>query len=150
MPHPFLFRFHPLSGGTDVVQAAGVRVTHAERRRVKGTIGGIFTEVETCGFDHSKLNIRTQDTIGSYGRKDSMRQAVVPKTAAGVKTRLRRLRPQEAEVIAAIDAKIERLQAELAESRTARRVAVREAWTKAHVVRLSDLTVEPDRELASR
>ncbi len=147
MEYPFLIRTYDQK----VTQAQTLRVFHAEKRKVVGQIGGVFNEVKTYGYDHSRINIRGLDCINAFGRKESARTEQVPKTAAGIKTALRRLRPQEAERIAAVDAEIERLTAEierltaeLEAKRRERKALVGEAWTKANVVPLSHLTILPD------
>ncbi len=146
LSHPFLFLERGRPRGANIVQAFGVTVAHAERLKSDGTIGG-FTVVKAVSFDHSKITLRPHDPINGLGRKTSSMRFTVPKTAAGIKTVMRRLRPQEAARIAAVDVEIARLVEELASKRAERRTIVQEAWVKAHVVPLAHLTIQPDRDL---
>jgi hypothetical protein len=56
-----------------------------------------------------------------------------------VKKVCRELRPAEAAEIEAIDAEIARLESVISITRDRREEAVREAWGKAHVVRLAEM-----------
>lgn len=65
-------------------------------------------------------------------------QARAQATAAGIKKVCRRLRPQEAEGIDSIDTEIAELERRIAEAWDRRQEAVREAWSRANVVRLAE------------
>lgn len=84
--------------------------------------------------DHGKIELRVKgpDVSLAVG-------ATVPRTAAGVKTALRRVREQEAAAIEAAEARIEAAQRELREAKEALAAARQEAFARGHVVRLQEV-----------
>ena len=63
----------------------------------------------------------------------------VAASAEGIKTVLRRLRPQEADLLEAIDRDIEHLQAQLDALRARRKDILHVAWQRGNVVRLNEV-----------
>ena len=103
---------------------------HMEIRRPTGkTLGGMFNIFEGTGrFDTTRVQIGAANHTRS-----------VPYTAAGIKTVLRRVRPQEAAAIAEAECTIERLTAELEAARAALKSAQAEAFARGNVVRLAEV-----------
>lgn len=107
-------------------------------------IGPIGTSVGTGKMVAGKLRVqlwgseKIRDWFGR-GHGASTASAYVERSAAGVKARLRRARPQELTAIEAIDADIAATEQRLAELRLARKTAVRQAWQRGNVVRLSEV-----------
>jgi hypothetical protein len=64
---------------------------------------------------------------------------IVPATAAGMKSGLRRLRKLEAQQLSEIDTEIESLQAKIHALREQRKLIIKEAWAKGNVVRLQEV-----------
>lgn len=139
----YLFRTYRGGPMGQVVTTEDLRVTPKERHRTKKIIGGMFREIEHAGWDRSGLTIRAVQMQRANGTEASgMEQRTVDNTAAGVKTVLRRLRPQEAELLAEADAEIAVAVEQLRAARCRRMELVSLAWTKAHVVRLNELDVK--------
>lgn len=139
---PYLVR-----GGSParIVHATALFIQHAAKYRERGTVGGVFVHIEQVGVDRSRVEVRARDGVNAFGRGDGRNIGrTVAKTAAGIKSVVRRIRPQEAEQLAVIDAEIAQWQNVIATLRTTRKALVAEAWTKAHVVRLSELEIRPD------
>ena len=118
----------------------------------KGTgrhIGGIPV-METDGWDKNRLQLfsKQDDTKSLHGYRDELRIYGLPAKAADVKSRLRLVRPQEAEVIAEVDGRIDVKLAELEALREERSAAVKVAWAKANVVQVKDLREIADARLA--
>lgn len=135
--YPFILKYK----NGKYYQTAVVQVTFKETTRVRRS-NALFNVTEHSGWDKSQLSVfifGTDDlrpkaangvTIGThYGR-------VVPKTAAGLKSVVRRLRTQEAREIGLIDSEIETLQGAILAARERRQAAVAKAWTQGHTVRL--------------
>ena len=117
-------------------QASELTVEHPEIRKIRYSNLGGFRFGHSTGtgrFDHGKLDIRSPQ-VSSYVFR-------VPATAEGVKSVLRRIRPQEAEQLDAIDADIAQLQAELDALKERRKQALHTAWQRGNVVRLKELEV---------
>lgn len=138
---PFLFKTRD-----GILQAGKLRVTRIEKRRyrpVSGVIPGIgqvLTSDPTGRYETDKLRVAPQDNRYADGRGCGTHwNAHVPRSAAGVKAVVRRIRPEEAAAIAACDARIARLEEDLRKSREIRAEAVQVAWGKAHVVRLAEI-----------
>lgn len=123
-------------------QAADVTVTLAPKYRTKSVrqspIGPI-RQIEQAGWDGKQLRVTPRGTLSATGRERSPGASVVPRSAAGVKAVLRRLRPSEAVVLDALDAEVRAAEAHLVELRRQREAEVRAAWAKAHVVPLKDV-----------
>lgn len=121
-----------------VVDDDDLQVQYREVRRAIRDLG-IGTLVEHAGWDKSHLRLGARRATEAGGRKISSGHGViVASTAAGVKTALRRLRPEDQAELDGIDAEIVRLRGLIADCRRQREAAVARAWTKAHVVRLAD------------
>lgn len=118
--------------------APEIRVRRVEKTRVKGQVGP-FTEVEGTGqYRTDLLNVIAIDSTNGAGQKERHND-YVQTTAAEVKKKIRRLRPQEAEAITECDAVIADLQSRLNEARVARAELVAAAWQRAHVVTLKEI-----------
>jgi hypothetical protein len=119
----------------DVVLVEDLHASFREKRKPKTTKIGDRTYVEQIhdGYDKSQ---------GSNGLHASSVSVVCPKTAAGLKTCVRKLRAQEAKALADIDREINALKAQIAELREQRTVVVKEAWSKGHVVRVNELEIK--------
>lgn len=135
--------------GRTLIQTSALRVTRIEKHRVKSVrqspIGPI-REVEGTGrFESDVLRVAVhsrdeQRPILADGRPTGgNRMEQVERSAAGVKRTVRRLRPQEAEQIDLIDARIAEHEAAITELRARRTDLVRDAWSKANVVRLAEI-----------
>lgn len=123
-----------------------IKVTPFETHKVKrtGHIPGLgsYNEIEHKGWDRKRLTIIALKPTWAAGyARDTAERAVCDNTAAGLKSVLRKLRPQEAERLTTIDAEIEALKQAIGAKRRERKLVVREAWSKAHVVRLNEIEV---------
>lgn len=109
----------------------------------QSTIGGIpINRQESTGRrDRKRLDIvvRKGTTARGIESSRSRDRAQAAATAAGVKQVIRQLRPQEAAMIDEADKEIAELEEQLAFARDNRAEIVRNAWGKAHVVRLADM-----------
>ena len=115
-------------------QASELIAEHPEIRKTTYSNLGGFRFGHSTGtgrIDRRKLDIRSSQ-VSSYVFR-------VAATAGGVKSVLRRLRPQEAEQLDAIDADIARLQAQLDALKEQRKQALHTAWQRGNVVRLKEL-----------
>jgi len=133
---------------TDVVQVGQIGARHPEINRVKRDYG-VFREVEGTGRRDRRF-VRIFATRGdedrgpqvSYahgGRSSAGAVAYTSSNAAGVKSVLRRLRPQEAEELDALDREIAELQQQLGQVRNRRMEVIQRAWASGHVVRLQEV-----------
>ena len=127
-PYDVSDRFAGTADGADGVKP--ITCWHAEIHRPTGkTLGGMFNVVERTGrYDTARVQIG----VGGHTRS-------VPYTAAGIKTVLRRVRPQEAAAISAAEDTITRLTAELEAARTALKAAQAAAFAHGNVVRLAEV-----------
>ncbi len=118
MQYVFKGRYHP-------VLSPDYTATRIEINRPKGKpVGGLFQMVEGTGkFVPGRLRVTLHETSESAYIEDS---------AAGVKTRLRRLREQERAELQAIDEEFERLHER-------RKVALAKAWARGNVVTLAEV-----------
>jgi len=117
-----------------IFQASQLGVEHPEIRRVKYSNLGGFRFGHSTGTgrrDHNKLDISSPEVRSFVFR--------VAATAEGVKSVLRRIRPQEAQLLDAIDADIAQLQAQLEGLKQRRAEALQRAWQQGNVVRLKDV-----------
>ena len=127
----FLLNFH---WRKRIFQASVLRLVHPEIRKLKNANLGGFRFAHTVGtgrIDRRKFDI-TSPQVSSYVFR-------VAASAEGVKSVLRRLRPQEADLLEAIDRDIEQLQAQLDALRERRKDTVRTAWQRGNVVRLNEV-----------
>lgn len=125
------------------VVADEIAVMHPMIYRDSGRrIGGVFTELEATGR-HNKtrfeIAVRKGRTARGVESSRSRDRAEADATAAGIKRVCRRLRPQEATRIAAIDDEIATIETDLREAKDRRVKVVREAFAKGHVVRLAEM-----------
>src|SRR5690348_1720215 len=117
-----------------IFQASELTVEHPEIRRTTYSNLGGFRFGHSTGtgrIDRRKLDIRSPQ-VSSYVFR-------VPATAEGVKSVLRRIRPQEAEQLDAVDADITRLQLQIDALKEQRKQALHTAWQRGNVVRLKEL-----------
>lgn len=134
----------------DIFLVDEVDVRHGEHTRTKRIIGrdsGFpMREIEGVGRDRSRFVVRGLEAKKANGTAAYERWARVypAANAKAVKARLRVLREQEAERIAAVDARIEEKRAELHALRRERIGLVHEAWTKGNVVRVNELHEQAD------
>lgn len=136
--------------GAYLVTVPDLRLRWRERRRVKRVLAHGMREVEGTGnADKSRLSFGRygSDAVRSTGLngRDPQYHAI-PANAAGVKSTIRQMRPQELERVAAVDEKIDALKKQIADLREERDAIVREAWSKGHAVRLADCKAIADRE----
>ena len=135
----------PGDGRSPYVVADEVIVQHPLIFRKAGrqsTVGGIpIRRMESTGrrdrsvFDVVVVRGTTARGIETARPRD---RASAQASAAGIKKVCRRLRPQEAGRIEAIDAEIAELEGRIAAARDRLQEAVREAWGRANVVRLAE------------
>lgn len=120
-------------------------VFSVEKTRATGkTIAG-FREVTGTGRARTDV-VRIRSTEGALrggGQKGEWGN-YVKRTSAAVRDSLRRVRPEEVEVLARFDARIADLEEQLRQVRLARAEAAADAWRKAHVVTLKDVTEKID------
>lgn len=129
----------------DLVQSDTPWIRHAAKYRTKRLIGGMFREIEVSGVDRKHLDVTARNPRRSDGRKGGSNVSTqVEKSAAGLKTAVRRLRPEEAARLDEKDAEIAAALERVVALRAERSEIVREAWRRAHVVRLSEITLAPD------
>jgi hypothetical protein len=145
----YLVRGRSLSQ-TRIVQSTTPFVQHKAVHRPTGKSIGGFTEVAVAGVDRKNVVVASRDTVYADGRGGQGVRAHVAKTAAGLKTAVRRLRPQEAERLDEIDAEIRALREAITALQAARKNVVAEAWAKAHVVRLNEITLASDPTLRAK
>ncbi|HLG74209.1 MAG TPA: hypothetical protein VK009_27630 [Chloroflexota bacterium] len=115
-------------------QAADITAEHPEiRKTTYSNLGGFRFghSVGTGRIDGRKLDIRSPQVTSFVFR--------VPATADGIKSVLRRLRPQEAELLDGIDRQIEELHAQLSALKEERSQALHLAWRHGNVVRLKEV-----------
>jgi hypothetical protein len=125
-----------------IFQASELTAEHPEIRKTAYSNLGGFRFGHSTGtgrIDSRKLDIRSPQ-VSSYVFR-------VPATAEGVKSVLRRIRPQEAAALDAIDQDIADLQARLDALRERRKDALHAAWQRANVVRLKEVEdlLRPDK-----
>lgn len=148
-------------GTNRIVQAPQLRTQYREVTRVKRVIPGLGQEVEHAGWDNSQLLVKAaavwggddavtrhteEPVLRSNGTRaqDNVSGGYVRATAAGVKARARRIRPEEAATIDQLDQELRGLEWAMGELRRRRSEAVREAWSKGHVVRLNEVLPAKD------
>jgi hypothetical protein len=115
-------------------QASILKVVHPEIRKLKQASLSGFRFAHSIGtgrIDRRKLDISSPQ-ISSYVFR-------VAASADGVKSVLRRLRPQEAALLDEIDSDIEQLQAQLDALRERRKETLHTAWQRGNVVRLKEV-----------
>jgi len=115
-------------------QTSTIRATHPEIRKVRyHSLAGmrIGHSVGTGRIDRKKIDISSPDASSFVFR--------IAATAEAIKAVLRRIRPQEAEVLDAIDRDIADVQSRLNALKDRRQDALRTAWQRAHVVRLAEI-----------
>tara|TARA_R110000824_G_scaffold111216_1_gene259564 strand:- start:50 stop:544 length:495 start_codon:yes stop_codon:yes gene_type:complete len=115
-----------------------IGVKFAERTRIVNTIKtglGDMNTIEQTGWNRGEIIISA-----------ASRGARVKATAVGVKTALRRIRPQEGELLDILDSDIAELEDRLKAAKAERRATLRDAFNAGHVVRLAEV-VEVAEEL---
>lgn len=107
-----------------------LRFLHLYRSEGKLDIGGISGNrlIDTGRVDKNVV----ETTVKNWGFRIGL-------TAVGVKAQLRRLRPQEAELLAKQDEYIDHLRSELRSAEQMRKALLRDAFTKGHVVTVAEL-----------
>lgn len=117
-----------------IFQASTLKAEHPEIRTTRyQTFGGmrIGHSTGTGRIDRRKLDITSPQVSGYVFR--------VPASAEGIKSVLRRIRPQETAVLDDLDAGIKQLEAQLEILRERRKQALHTAWQHGNVVRLKEL-----------
>lgn len=117
-----------------IFQADTLKVCYSEIRPVRYSNIGGFRIGHTMGksrVDRSKLDITAHEASSYIFR--------VAATAEGIKGILRRLRPQEAELLDGIDRQIDDLQSRLSALKEDRNQALHTAWRHGNVVRLKEV-----------
>ena len=134
MPQPqFILNFHWRKPAR-IIQASELKVEFPEIRKTTYSNLGGFRFGHSTGtgrFDRNKLDIRSPQASSYVFR--------LPATAEGVKSVLRRLRSQEADLLDGIDRQIEDLQARLTALKEERSQALHLAWRHGNVVRLKEV-----------
>lgn len=128
----------------EVVQVEAVDVEHPEHMKVVRDMGFAREIAGTGRYDHRSLSIsayreggiRNARGVDSSGHVFTRTES----SADGVRKVLRRLRPQEAARLDEIDDDILLAVAHLHTLRQTRKEIVDEAWKRAHVVRLNEIT----------
>jgi hypothetical protein len=120
-----------------VYQTGQLLVKHPDITRQTHTVAGFPFHEATGKVDHQRLDIRGMRDERTPGLDSIVFR--VRRVAADVQTVLRRLRPQEATELDAIDAEIVQLQTALAAAKERRKAALSKAWTRANVVRLHEV-----------
>jgi hypothetical protein len=123
---------------TSLYTAEEIRASVAFKR-TKLRNGQIAVSIER---DESSLTISPVEPRSEIGCRSSGGVAYVARTAAGVRSRLRWLRPADGKAIGKIDAKIESLEAQIAQLQKQRGQVVKQAWAKATGVKLNELHLE--------
>jgi hypothetical protein len=137
----YLLRARRVDGKHMLLQVEALRVAHPEITRVKRDYG-VLREVESTGrVRNDTLHIYPRGgdhpiVAASGFRGPDGYGGVVPNTAAGVKSTLRRIRPPEAAELDAIDAEIADAEQVVTRLRRERTEIVQRAWTNGNVVRL--------------
>jgi hypothetical protein len=86
--------------------------------------------------DEATLTIMPVEPGSVIGHRSSRGVAFVARTAAGVRSRLRRRGPEQAKALKKIDGKIASLEAQIAQLQKERGQLLHQAWAKAEPVRL--------------
>jgi hypothetical protein len=86
--------------------------------------------------DELTLTITPHEPRSVNGHRSSGGVAFVARTAAGVRSRLRRLGPEQAKALEKIDAKVASLEARIAQLQKERGQLLHQAWGKAEPVKL--------------
>lgn len=119
------------------------RVGERTKRTLKQFVDGFnYYETKRVGMNAKKMDLWAghKNLHNAYGSKvDQCHIGEIDRTAASLKSAVRRLRPQEAELLKEIDAKIKEAVAVVTTLRGERKALMSEAWTKAHVVRLAEI-----------
>lgn len=131
-------------GRGSVLSAEEVEVRFARHHRPRRDLG-FAVEIEEAGIDRSRLELSAPKALaGDGGPPLRAPRSEVGASAAALKGELRRLRPQEAEGIEALDGEIAELVAELAALRASRDEALRRAFSKGHVVTLAEVLAQAE------
>lgn len=157
----FLVRDGGRPRGRDVRDAAELVVRYGRKRRVKRIreVAGLgsIREVEDVGIDRGVLDVTGINLTANPRYHEGGRQRAghnqATATAAGLKRVVRKLRAQEAERLAELDAEIARLNDDLRDARLRRQELLQEAFTKGHVLTLAEakeIADEKEREVAKR
>lgn len=119
-------------------------------REVEG-LGSIATRETLPGVRKNRLTLSVRGWIDGFGRtrKGGPHTSMhgLQRNADEIKSRVRRIRPQEAAAIEAIDREVEDLLAQAWAKRQERERLLREAWSKAHKVGLGEVVELADAAL---
>jgi hypothetical protein len=140
----------PLGGGRKAAYNTAPAIHATEIAETRATAKQNMRDLGFVTVENTGRVLKTRIRVEPKGERDEIRTGygtfnsngwpiTINRTAAGVKEYVRKVRPEEELIIAEYDRKIERLEAELKEERAARNAWVAEAWSKAHVVRLSEV-----------
>ncbi len=139
----FLVRYRP---DRQIVSAPRLRVSYRRKYRREPMGDSGFARAVEVGVDKSNLDVRAvrdgdEKIVTASGQRMNATNWTegIGRTAADVKAVVRRIRPEEREKLAEVDARIAALQQQIADLREQRIALVRDAWTRAHVVRLSEV-----------
>ena len=118
--------------------ADGIRVS-VTPKRIEPPNGRTAVSIDR---DDTHLTITALEPRSEIGRKAPPQMAWVARTATGVRSRLRGLRPEDAKGIERIDAKIESLEAKIAELHKQQGQLIKHAWSVGEVLKLNELNVK--------
>lgn len=141
MSTPYIIRI-PNGGKARYYISPSLTAQRIDQMKPTGqTIGGFATVVEKTGkyvTDRLRLGTTAGSTDG-FGRTRGETLIVKTAPAVEIKKGVRRVRPEEAELLAAADDEIAELEAQLTRVRLRRNELAAAAWTKAHVVTAKEL-----------
>ena len=124
-------------GGRVLGQSKAVKVGNPEINRPAKhqPFPKLARVVEGTGrFNRSVVSVGAERSSGGFEW-----YASVPATAAGIKSAVRRIRPQERERIAEVDTQIAEVKEHLRQLRTRRNSYLDDAWRHGHVVTLGEV-----------
>lgn len=137
---------HQRGQGHMVLAADELVVRHVDRTKPVRTrvIGGVpFSEVRVVGTDTSRLRLFARAGAvfgnGTTTASGSRTEQTVPNTAAGVRSILRRLQPDDQAAINAADAELQQALRAVSDARYRRAQAVARAYQRGLAVQLAEV-----------
>lgn len=131
-------------GRGSILSAPAIEVRFVRCYRPRRDLG-FATEMEEAGIDRSRVEISAPKALaGDDGPPLRAPRTEVEASAAALKRELRRLRPQEAEDIEALDREISTAAEALQAFRNRREEALRGAFPKGQIVTLAEVLAEAE------